>query len=866
MAKGGALWATASRRLARLRREAFARGACAEGRRAWESPPIHPLDEWVLATTGEGDDVPPLLSPSAARALWIRIARAADGTSDPAPLATLASEAWRILRLHDIAEEELEREGGEDSGRFLELARAYGRALADLGVEDAPLRLARAPARLRQRPPSPLPATVWRVGFLALTPVERAVFAALTAAGAAVHDEPTPPPAEPGVVELAGPEEEWRAAGRWFRRRLEERPRALFALVVPDVEERRLPLAGILEDVLEPQGVLAPARPRRRVNVAGGTPLADEPVVATARLLARLALAGLAPPDWSALLLSPYWGAGLGHGRWYDDLVLRRLSPLGVYTPMSLPRVGLDPGGDLLNRLEKIRGHGFMTPEARSLLSWIDGLRRWLADWGWPGPGLDSPAHQARRAHEEVLDALSGASAVLGERLTAADFLFHYEDALGVRLFQPQVRGAGVLVLEPRDVLGLRLDGLWVAGLHAGAWPPAVAVNPFIPVALARRHGLPRCDVPAALSEARDIERAWRGVAPEIVYSSPRREGDLALRPSPLLIGLPPAPVPPPGEDGGLRGAIFARRVHVPRREIPASDPAPLPPQETHLHSGARLLKEQTLCPFRGFAARIAADPLPSFALPLDSRLHGRLLHKSLERLVLEAGGWETGTRERLAARLSAVVAETLAANAEESALDAGFALVEAERLKRLLVRWLDFEETIGGPRRWEAEVPASYTEGVLGLDLRSDRIDRDDDGRGVVLDYKTTVTYERARFNPDGEDPQLWLYALAQRDVAGVGYIVFVGESARIETRLLGAEGTVWAKDQNYTPVKDWSDTLTRWRTEVNRLLEAIRQGTATLEPRKGEGTCRTCPYPILCRKNELLLAPSPAPETEAS
>jgi len=780
-------------------------------------------------------------------------------------MVTLAAEAWRLVHLYRIDAAELEREGGEDTRGFLALARAYGDALSELGFEDDVRALASAPARLRAGAGGPSPDAVVRVGFLRPSPLEEDIFSALKARGIRVRSEPAHPAAAPRLHVAASPDEEWRTAARWFRRRLEERPEGLFALVVPELAERRRLFERILEEELDPEALLAPARRRRLVNVAGGTRLADEPVVAAARLLARIAFMGLDPPAWSALLLSPYWGGGLNASRWRDELTLRRLPPLRSYTASALAALGLDPEGDL----HRCLGAALRIPVSdrpRPLASWIADLRIWLALWGWSGPRTDSPAHQARRAYEEVLDALLAASAVLGSAISAEEFLLLHEDALGERLFQPEVRDARVLVLEPKDVLGLRLDGIWVAGLHAGAWPPPAHVHPFFPVALARRRDLPRCDVPSTLVEAREIDAAWRRVAPEVVFSRARRDGDLALRPSPLLAGLEPLEAPGAGDDGGLRGRIFARRAEFPRETIPASEPVAHP--DSFLPGGSRVLVEQALCPFRGWARRLNVEPLPPFARPIDPLRHGLFLHAALRRLADEVGGWwGPETADRLARRIPDVVAETLEDGPMDPALTPGLKEVEAERLHRLLNAWLELEKEVGGRRVWEAEIDARYVDRGLELHLRSDRIDRDADGRGVVLDYKTTRSGDpnRRRYDPDGEDPQpqLWLYALAQRDVSAVGHVVFPGEVGRKPKAFFVGEGeTAWAKSPGYKIVSDWAERRTRWRASLARLLEDVRTGTAILAPRRGEETCKTCLYPILCRKSSLLEPSGTEPE----
>ena len=856
MSDGYELILTASRRLARLWHEEFAQNAGRRGLEAWEVPPVQSFETWVVEATAADDD-PLLLSPLSSRALWVDMARR-DGGGDPGALAGLLARAWNFIHLYGIDSSELKQEGGEEAARFLLLAHRYREILAHVGFEDVPQRFAQAAERLRRRGPPPGFTRLRTVGFLDPPPVTTHIFSALSETGVEVRDDLSTEresAGSPGFVVADNPEEEWRMAALWCGEILARDPHALVALVVPDLDAVRERLDRILDEVLEPQGILFPDRRRRAHNLAGGRPLDREPVVATALLLIRLAVAGLTPPGWSALVLSPYWGGGLSASRWRDERMLRDLPLTWSFRPEELPPVSFDSAGDLRRHL-RLAGEGIRPPRRARFEAWIEWLRRVHERWSWPGPHLDSGAYQAWRAHEETLAELRRAGGLFPSGIDADSFLFLYEDALQTRLFQPEVRGARLLVLEPRDVPGLRLDALWVAGLHAGAWPRPVDASPFIPGTVARRHGLPRADVPAALAEARRLEAAWRRSTPSLVMSWAREAEGVRLRPSPLLRGLTSLEVRRPGvNDRGLRGRLFLDRATVGRESLAANDPAPC--SGMVLRRGVDVLEEAALCSFRAFARRLGADPLPPFAVPLDPRFHGRLLHGILERLAREEGGWWEGTRTKLVGRIGDLVNEVLDAQAGDIGFTPGLRAVETDRLRRLLDGWLDLEEKAGKNRAWEVELETHYRAHGLELGLRTDRIDRDGRGRGTVLDYKSLRThgalnrYKLSQGKP--LPPQLALYALAHPEIAAVGYLAFVGETATVEPFLLGEADAPWSSLGRFQTVPDWSAYLARLRDELDPLFENVREGVTNLDPRE-EKICRTCVWAILCRRSSLL------------
>jgi hypothetical protein len=81
----------------------------------------------------------------------------------------------------------------------------------------------------------------------------------------------------------------------------------------------------------------------------------------------------------------------------------------------------------------------------------------------------------------------------------------------------------------------VRYDAIWIAGLHAEAFPQPVQPDPFIPLGAQLAAGVPGASASGRLGEARALMSAWREGADELVLSAPARAEDLELLPSPLL-------------------------------------------------------------------------------------------------------------------------------------------------------------------------------------------------------------------------------------------------------------------------------------------------------------------------------------------
>ena len=85
----------------------------------------------------------------------------------------------------------------------------------------------------------------------------------------------------------------------------------------------------------------------------------------------------------------------------------------------------------------------------------------------------------------------------------------------------------------------MEFDALWVSGLTDGQWPQRVHPDPFLPVMLQRKAGIPQASAEASLALDRRRTEGWMGAADEAVFSWARREEDRELAPSPLIARIP---------------------------------------------------------------------------------------------------------------------------------------------------------------------------------------------------------------------------------------------------------------------------------------------------------------------------------------
>ncbi len=873
-AAAGETVVTGNRRLARQLLQQYERARLAAGERVWETPVIVPWDAWLddLWETAQFEGhLPPLLrlSPEQEQHLWAQVVAdspAGDRLLRPAATARLAAEAYALLhgwRLRLPDDDAL----NEDARAFRDWCIEFDFRCEEHGwLPGCRLAgtLAQSPTALERFASLPF----WFVGFEELTPAQQDLLAAIEKAGG--HWRWVQPEAASGQarrIGLADAAEEADRMARWVRHRLEADPAARIGVVVPDLASRRLEICRALDRILVPARRREDTDPRQRpYNVTLGEPLADVPLVHVALQLLRLATGPQPLEAVAGLLRSPFL-AGWGEEGGARALLDRQLRETGE-PHLNLARLRWHAARsdrpwhcpELVQRLDAVVTMLREWPRQAPPGEWVERFAAFLQAVGWAqGRPLSSPEHQAHEAWRRLLATL-GSLETVGGRMAAAAALGQLQAMAAARLFQPQSPPAAVQVMGLYEAIGARFDHLWVMGMGDDAWPPVPRPNPFLPLSLQRRHGLPHASEARELAVARRITRRLAESAGEVIFSHVLAEEEEACRPSPLIAELP---VLDPAELAGWADADWADRIRTAARLETVADRPPPPVPPGPVRGGSAMPRLQSLCPFRAFAElRLGATPFGAVGIGIDAMTRGTLVHRVLELL------WNAlGDQAALAAleddaldaqvRLAVEQAVEEEANHQPRIFTAAFRRVESERLIRLVREWLDQERQRPPFRVEQTEQRVEAELEGLQIRLRIDRIDRLEDGRRVVIDYKTGTVSPGAWFGERPEDPQLPLYAtLLPDDLAGVAFaqlrpgdLGFRGVAAEADL----VPGTKWPEKLQRYHEGDWPELLEHWRETVHRLVRDFRDGQSDVDPKRYPDTCTWCELAGLCRIVEI-------------
>jgi len=878
---------TPNRRLAQALSREFDAVQAARGRSAWESADILPYSAFVercyedTLYSVSAPAAPILLTAAQEHALWEDIIRRSDAGGALLALpetAALAAQAWKTAHVWRLLGSLRADQLNEDASAFRDWCAHYSLRCDRDGHTDAALLPDLVAAQVNDKQMGK-PKWLALYGFDIRTPQQQALFDALRSAGTEVF-ACAPERREAVVLRLAclDARDEIGRAAVWARARLAADPQARIGIVVPDLVKQRKALIRSFRAVMAPASMLpgavgasASSDAPLPFNVSLGAALAGTPLVHAACLILELAGREIEFGRASLLLRSPFIAAGEAEaaGRARLDLELRRRAEPAITLERLLDTLAAAGAGayapELAQRLRELadfrRSDLFA---ARAPSAWARAFTEALKLMGFPDKGrsLDSTEYQTLKKWHEVV-----ANFALLDRVSAkmgyAEAVARLRRLAAQTLFQPGAQEAPVQILGVLESAGMAFDHLWVMGLSDEAWPIHPRPNPFLPLAAQQKAGVPEASVEATLALDAAITRGWLAAAGEVVLSHPQAEGERPLLPSPLLRDL---------AQGALELPACPRHrelIHA-AAKIESIEDAVAPPlaASAQLTGGTGVITDQAACPFRAFALhRLDAQAPAAPHAGLDAMERGILVHRVL------ASAWgEIMTKTRLDALGEAELEALLARAADEAVnrvkrdrpatLAGRFAEVEKGRLARRARAWLEMErEARGNDFAVVAiEDQRSLAIGPLTLRGKLDRVDQLEDGRRIVIDYKSTAEPALAWLGERPDAPQLPLYLVASE--AHAAAIAFAQVKAgRMKFTALAADETLLPVRKSLPDI-GWEPQVAEWRRILTRLAMQFAAGEAAVQPKNPQTSCRNCDLQPLCRIHERLGAPLPDEE----
>lgn len=668
-------------------------------------------------------------------------------------------------------------------------------------------------------------------------------------------------------ISLTDEETELQTMARWAKSILHLYPDKTIGCIIPNLKKLRDRALQIFSDVFSAEDTYTTDHILLPFNISAGKKLSAYPIIHTALQLLNIHPKPLSINTLSGLLRSPFLGEAereiSQRARFENTLRRNNVSNISLEKLMS-EKSHFDFSRDCPAFASRIQKYLDTLPDTSQLLptsTWVTIFDQQLTALGWPGErSLNSAEYQVvKNAWLTLLTEYAACDTVLGP-LNYQQAL-HYLTYLATKvMFQPQSpEGAPIQLLGALEAADLSFDYLWVMGLDDTTWPPIPKPNPFIPQRLQKALQMPHATAERELVYCQRLTEQFTRSAKQIVFSHALHNDKAELRPSPIIATATTvtleqillADFAPPSQK------IYATRT----MEYIQDDIAPPIQANERISGGSHIFKLQAACPFKAFAElRLQAKKIDEPTLGLMAKDRGNIIHKAMEMVWSKLNDKTTLDQQDDEALMTIVtdsVEHALSLDTSNALKNTRYRKLESLRLQKLLLTWLEKEKARPHFTVIALEEKRETIIGNIPLTLRVDRIDKLDNGRQLIIDYKTGKNNSfDAWFSDRPDEPQLPLYCLTDPDkTIGILFAQINAEKMKwdgVSELTLDIDSVKTIDKVKYTDANNWKEQIAQWQTTLQKIGTDFSNGNATVDPKDSVETCRHCHLHAFCRIHE--------------
>ena len=876
----------------------FALAQLSSGLHTWLQPQIVSWSDWVkelwrLNQMAHAElAVQQPITATQSCVVWERVIASAKGREDELRLLNVAQTARAVQAAHAlclewrITDDTLNAHMNLDLAQFNQWRQAYRQECADHKWLD-PEQLAESLSLVSDlRTPA---GDLTFYAFDALSPLQQRVIEKLRHSGRiqycahpqqAFTQEWSAPSADQigtiantqTITEYADEVAELEGVLRQARALLEADPSVRLSVVVPDLAERLPQVERLAHSVFYPSDTpLAVNKRDKAYRFSLGARLTQW----TAVQVALIALKGLkgawALRDFRVLITSAHcavlapcrsecerfieWLMARGQNKVAMEELQALLDDfMSAHAESSAFGLFKEVMSDLTNHHQSLIGDS----ERRALMDWRLLFDDWLGHLGWrtgvSGLDLDSTQFQLKERFEALMDEFQRLDTV-HPRCGIQRAIDRLQTLCNDTIFLPQSEPTPIVISGVLDALGRVVDEVFVLGMsedYASVLPSV----PFIPRSALQQANHPWSTPQSLFQTTAGLLARLLSVASKARVSFARgryTEPEHQAQVSALF------------RHASIEAVPIALTSTTTQLKVYQDEVGQAVAHASQVAHGMAVIRDFSQCAFKAYAAhRLQCRVVDEPEFGTDASVQGIVVHKVLEiawKALRDSRGLaeHIETSEQVQMSRANDWVSLAYTSLAESFTAQQMALLEHEkaRFADIAQQWLEFEasrpadfQVLETEHLFSAELEGIHYRGII------DRIDQTQDGRRVLIDYKTGSVSASDWMGDRLPNPQMPLYSMAQEaaseaPLAGVAYAQV--RRPEFDFKVL-AEADIFkaSSSRNQTIEAQWHDQRSQWPEQLSALAKGYLSGDAWVDP-INETVCQYCAFAALCRLHDV-------------
>lgn len=646
--------------------------------------------------------------------------------------------------------------------------------------------------------------------------------------------------------------EECLTMALFAKQALKENPALKIGFIVPQIVDEREIILNTF------QRVFAEESEKKWFNMTLGKPLLSYPIVQTAFDLLACPWDYIEYQHVQRICLSPYIKFSekeLSSRALFESQFRQRAKPYIKLKYFQKECSNHCP--ELAKMIQYYINERKKHSEIASIRHYADLFVHLLRIWGWPGEL--SYSHEEYKIVEQALPNLIDHWLTLDSICGAVS----YEKALSTlrhlasqTIYQPETsEQVPIQIMGTLEASGFNFDYVWVKSLDEQRWPSSPAPNAFLPYDLQRKLKMPRSSTEREWSFCQTLQQRFIKSAQHVIFSYSCIQDEEPLYCSPLIAGFPEK-----SKDELALYPWLSVEEKIFNTKTVAEDietAIPLKSQDEKLTGGVSIIREQSACSFKAFALfRLKIKSLNSIEPGLNALERGSIIHQTLQSIWNDLKEHKTLchlSKNELFRKIEDHIQWVVNKEYEVKSL---LLEIEKERLRSILLQWLEFEAQRSPFKVVGTEIELKTQLANLPLQIRLDRIDELENGEWLLIDYKIGDISTQAWFGERLEEPQLPLYCVSQSQAvhalafARIHYEDFKFKGiSKHPIELKGIQ--VFNPKQGHL-AQNFDEQKRLWKVHLEQLAQQFTAGDISINPRDGAKTCNFCDLQILCRVYE--------------